>query len=102
MAERRPTDFESAMAWSQADEDRIYEVALQEALTEHEGRVWANGNIRIGDYILMIDSDTRIPEDCFLDAASEMESSPEVAILQHCSGVFLVGAGYFESGIACE
>lgn len=35
----------------------------------------------------MIDSDTRVPEDCLLDAASEMAASPEVAIIQHVSGV---------------
>lgn len=46
------------------------------------------------DYILIIDSDTRIPEDCLLDGASEMEQSPEVGILQHASGTFLAGAGY--------
>lgn len=33
-------------------------------------------------------------QDSFLDAVSEMEQSPEVAILQQCSGTFLAGAGY--------
>lgn len=44
-----------------------------------------------------IDSDTRVPRDCLLDAACEMQASPEVAVLQHCSGTFLAGAGYFEN-----
>jgi cellulose synthase/poly-beta-1,6-N-acetylglucosamine synthase-like glycosyltransferase len=102
MQERRPTDEKSVAEWSQYEEDQLYDAALADALAEHEGRVWAFGNVRIGDYILMIDSDSRIPEDCFLDAASEMEQSPEVGILQHVAGTFTVGAGYFEDGIACK
>jgi len=72
---------------------------------------WCAGNIRMGEFLLLIDSvssgffemrsaeggekrrrvlisflssfqqDTRIPEDCFLDAASEMRLSPDVAIV---------------------
>lgn len=102
MQEGRPTDEKSVADWSQYEEDQLYETALADALAEHQGQVWAAGNIRIGDYILMIDSDSRIPEDCFLDAASEMEQSPEVGILQHVAGTFTVGAGYFEDGIACK
>jgi hypothetical protein len=49
----------------------------------------------------LIDSDTRIPKDCFLDAACEMSQSPEVGVLQHQSGTFLAGAGYFENYIVC-
>lgn len=37
----------------------------------------------IGDYILLIDSDTHVPQDCLLNAVSEMEASPQVAILQY-------------------
>lgn len=43
------------------------------------------GNIRIGDYILIVDSDTRVPRDCLLDAASEMEQNPSMAVLQYAS-----------------
>ncbi|KAM0754659.1 hypothetical protein T439DRAFT_284745 [Meredithblackwellia eburnea MCA 4105] len=86
MDQERPTN----LPWSQRREDELYARCLSLALDEHEGRIWAEGNIRIGDYILLIDSDTRIPQDCFLDAASEMEGSPEVGVLQHCSGTFLL------------
>jgi len=37
-------------------------------------------------------------QDCFLDAASELDASPEVAILQHESDVMLVIGHYFENG----
>jgi hypothetical protein len=61
---------------------------------------WAEGNIRMGELILIIDSDTRVPVDCFLDGASEFAASPELAILQHESGVMKVANHYFENGIA--
>jgi cellulose synthase/poly-beta-1,6-N-acetylglucosamine synthase-like glycosyltransferase len=54
----------------------------------------------MGAIILIIDSDTRVPEDCFADAVSEMAESPEVAIIQHMSGVMQVANHFFENGIA--
>lgn len=84
--------------WTQDDEYVAYEQCLAAVLREDNGRTWAEGNIRIGDYILIIDSDTRVPEDCLLDAVSEMEQSPQVAILQFTSGVMRVTASFFEGG----
>ncbi|KAI9711350.1 MAG: hypothetical protein M1812_007199 [Candelaria pacifica] len=102
--------------WSQEDENLSYHECLKEVIAEDEGRTWAEGNIRVGDYILLsrplsahelyqiliqspVDSDTRVPVDCFLDAVSEMEISPEVAIIQYSSGVMNVTNSYFENGI---
>ena len=85
--------------WTSGDENVSYNGALNEVLTEDEGRTWADGNIRMGDYILLIDSDTRVPNDCFLDAVSEMEASPQVAIIQYSSGVMNVTSSFFERGI---
>jgi cellulose synthase/poly-beta-1,6-N-acetylglucosamine synthase-like glycosyltransferase len=85
--------------WSQADEVVAYERCLLEVLAEGVNKAWADGNIRIGDYILLIDSDTRVPEDCLLDAVSEMERSPCVAIIQFSSGVMQVAHNFFENGI---
>lgn len=84
--------------WSQADEALAYERCLKEVLEESQ-IAWADGNIRVGDYILLIDSDTRVPSDCLLDAASEMEQSPDVGIMQFTSGVMQVVNTYFENGI---
>lgn len=89
----RPAD------WTQVDESIAYERCLK-AVLEKDGRAWADGHIRVGDYILIIDSDTRVPEDCLLDAASEMEQSPRVAIIQFSSGVMQVANNYFENGVA--
>jgi membrane glycosyltransferase len=82
-----------------ADESIAYERCLK-AVLEKDSRAWADGHIRVGDYILIIDSDTRIPEDCLLDAASEIEQSPRVAIIQFSSGVMQVANHFFENGVA--
>ncbi len=84
--------------WTQQHEARAYEQALKEVL-EEDGRAWADGNVRVGDYILIVDSDTRVPADCLLDAVSEMEQSAEVGIMQFSSGVMQVVHNYFENGI---
>jgi hypothetical protein len=45
-----------------------------------------------------IDCDTRVPVDCLLYGALELHESPEVAILQHGSGVMQVVNNMFENG----
>ena len=85
--------------WTPDHEHDIYESALNAVIDEDEGSTWAAGNVRLGDYILLIDSDTRVPVDCFLDAVSEMELSPQVAIIQFTSGVMNVTTSWFEKGI---
>ncbi|CZS85709.1 unnamed protein product [Fusarium graminearum] len=84
---------------SAEDDDRLYEQALQNMVDADEGKTWAEGNIRMGEIILLIDCDTRLPVDCLLYGALEMYESPEVAILQHGSGVMQVAHNIFENGI---
>lgn len=84
--------------WNSENELSAYYGCLAEVMREDDGRTWADGNIRMGDYILIIDSDTRVPADCLLDAVSEMEQSPEVAITQFQSGVMNVTNSFFENG----
>jgi hypothetical protein len=96
--EDRLGQIERPEKWTQKDEDTAYRRCLEEVLLEDEGRTLAEGNIRMGDYILLIDSDTRVPADCLLDAVSEMENSPEVAIIQYTSGVMNVSDSFFEKG----
>lgn len=97
--EDKLVSVERPSTWTQADESVVYGTCLEQVITEDEGRTWADGNIRLGDYILLIDSDTRVPQDCFLDAVSEMETSPQVAIIQYSSGVMNVTDSFFERGI---
>ena len=49
---------------------------------------WAvNGRaLRIGEIVLIVDSDMVVPEDCLHNAAHELAESPDVAIIQHESG----------------
>ncbi|KAK0720786.1 glycosyl transferase family group 2-domain-containing protein [Lasiosphaeris hirsuta] len=85
--------------WTSEHENAAFQQCLADVLEEDDGRTWADGNIRVGDYILLIDSDTRVPQGCLLDAVSEMEQSPDVAITQFSSGVMNVTGSYFENGV---
>ena len=82
--------------WTQVLESAAYDRALADVLAQDEGRTLADGNIRVGDYILLVDADTRVPDDCIIEAVSEMEQSPDVAILQFKSGVIHVTDSFFE------
>lgn len=79
----------------------IEERALQMAVDETNGQAWAKGgrHLRIGEIILIVDSDTQVPEDCFRDAAREFAESPNVAVIQHSSDVMQVSHNYFENAI---
>ncbi|KAL7424392.1 hypothetical protein Q5752_000074 [Cryptotrichosporon argae] len=99
MPDENDAEAKANWVWTEDDEREIYEEALAMALEESNGVAWAAGNIRVGEIILIIDSDTRVPEDCFLDAASEFHNSPNIAIIQHESAVMQVVGHFFENGI---
>ncbi|EEB87997.1 hypothetical protein MPER_14425, partial [Moniliophthora perniciosa FA553] len=88
--------------------DDIEERALQMAIDEvYQGtggkwKPWAAGAkaMRMGEIVLLVDSDTVVPEDCLRDAAREMAQDQNVAIIQHESDVMQVAHHYFENGIA--
>ena len=71
-------------------EDKAMHLAVEEMYEEsgRKHRPWAchGKSLRVGEIILIIDSDTIVPEDCFRDTAREMYESPDVAIIQHESG----------------
>ncbi|KAH9850477.1 glycosyl transferase family group 2-domain-containing protein [Lenzites betulinus] len=84
-------------------EERALEMAIEEVF-EESGRKWrpwaCNAkSLRVGEIILIVDSDTIVPEDCLRDAARELTECPEVAIIQHESDVMQVANHYFENGI---
>lgn len=75
--------------WEDLEEKALI-LAIEEVY-EASGRKWrpwaANGRAcRLGEIILLVDSDTIVPEDCLRDAAREMAECPTVAIIQHESG----------------
>ncbi|TCD64806.1 hypothetical protein EIP91_003618 [Steccherinum ochraceum] len=90
------------------DDDEAEEKAMNmaiEEIYEESGRRWKPWacnpkSIRLGEIILIVDSDTLVPEDCFRDAARELTECPDVAIIQHESDVMQVAHHYFENGIA--
>ncbi|KAK6069768.1 hypothetical protein SCUP234_10523 [Seiridium cupressi] len=94
--ERRECTIEMLTA---DEDDELYQQALENMIAADKGKTWAEGNIRIGELILIIDCDTRVPEDSLLYGALEMHESPEVAIVQHGSGVMQVVHNMFENGI---
>ncbi|KAL6711095.1 hypothetical protein ACN47E_006970 [Coniothyrium glycines] len=83
---------------TEEEELRLYAQALESVLAS-DPRAKAGGNIRMGELILIVDSDTIVPEDCLMYGAAEMFLSPEVAIVQHATGVMQVSWDYFENGI---
>ncbi|RCI08826.1 hypothetical protein L249_4824 [Ophiocordyceps polyrhachis-furcata BCC 54312] len=82
----------------ESDEADMYKEALSRVLDENP-LAWAEGDIRLGEIILIVDSDTRVPVNCLLYGAAEMYLSQEVAIVQHSTGVLQVSRDYFENGI---
>ncbi|EIW77741.1 hypothetical protein CONPUDRAFT_62202 [Coniophora puteana RWD-64-598 SS2] len=109
--ERHLKELEAAEARGELEEgddecleDRAMNMAVEDMFVESgkRWRPWAcNGkSIRVGEIILLVDSDTIVPEDCLRDAAREMAESPEVGIIQHESDVMQVAHHYFENGIA--
>ncbi|KAF9234330.1 glycosyl transferase family group 2-domain-containing protein [Melanogaster broomeanus] len=87
-------------------EERALQMAMEEVYQESGSlyRPWAANarSLRIGPVILLVDSDTIVPEDCLRDAAREFAepAGREVAVLQHESDVMQVAHHYFENGIA--
>lgn len=53
------------------------------ALAQPNRAFLAGGDVRVGDFILLVDSDTRVPEHCILPVVSELLRSPQVAFTQH-------------------
>lgn len=76
-----------------------YNESFRAEVEKDNGRTWAGGDVRIGEVILIIDSDTRVPEDCLIYGALELHESPEVALIQHASGILQVANNMFENGI---
>ncbi|KAJ2912856.1 hypothetical protein MD484_g7548, partial [Candolleomyces efflorescens] len=91
-------------SWDRNLEDRALELAIEETYeaSGQKWKPWASNPraLRVGDIILLVDSDTIVPEDCLRDAARELAECPEVAIIQHESDVMQVANHYFENGIA--
>ncbi|KAE9379340.1 hypothetical protein N431DRAFT_540949 [Stipitochalara longipes BDJ] len=80
-------------------ENELYAIAMETILAADNGKTWAAGNVRLGEFILLLDCDTKVPVDCLQYGALEMFESPDVAIIQHASGVMQVAHNLFENAI---
>ena len=69
-----------------SDQDCVH---ILQTLKE-QSHLWAGGDIRMGDYYLLVDADTRVPSDCLLDGVSEMHEDAALAIMQYTTAPFLV------------
>ena len=83
-------------------EEKALGLAIHETW-EESGQKWrpwaANGRAtRIGEIVLIVDSDTVVPVDCLRDAAREMRECPTVAIIQHESGLLCFPLFFFVGG----
>jgi len=58
-------------------------VRLETAERQPSHAFLAGGDTRMGDFILLVDSDTRVPCDCILLVVTELLRSPHVAFTQH-------------------
>jgi hypothetical protein len=101
-------------------ENELYSSAMQSIIAQDEGRTWAAGNVRLGEFILLVDCDSKVvspnishttiiiysyslqPVDCLQYGALEMIESPDVAIIQHASGVMQVVHNLFENASKCH
>ncbi|CAG7848461.1 SubName: Full=Uncharacterized protein {ECO:0000313/EMBL:CCA73139.1} [Serendipita indica DSM 11827] len=110
-AEREQGITNGHSAWADEEEEgeeSLEELALRAAMDEvyaesgNRFQPWGAGGkaLRVGELILIVDSDTIVPEDCLRDAAREMAESPELGVIQHESDVMQVSHNYFENGIA--
>lgn len=58
MIDRRMAEKQTDMI-DEYEEEEMYQAALEQVLAQDK-RAWAKGNIRVGDLILIVDSDTRV------------------------------------------
>ena len=98
IVEERVAQIQRHESRAEADQSTICQEILEQIVNEDEF-AWGGGDIRIGDIILIVDSDTRVPRDCLLHAAIEFRESPDLAILQHKCSFIWIGHNYLEKPI---
>lgn len=63
--------------------EALQEVRLATQAATPQQAFLAGGDVRIGEFILLVDSDTRVPQHCMLPVVTELMMSPNVAFTQH-------------------
>lgn len=76
-----------------------YETARETVLARRNHVDWCGGDLSMGSIVLIIDSDTRVPVDCLLEAVIEFRDSPDLGIIQHTAQPLIVSGDFFELGM---
>uniref|UniRef100_A0A7S0PX07 Glycosyltransferase 2-like domain-containing protein n=1 Tax=Asterionellopsis glacialis TaxID=33640 RepID=A0A7S0PX07_9STRA len=76
--------------------------AIQHVIDARPYPVLAGGPIGIGtvEYVLLVDSDTRVPEKCLYQTVGEFVITPTLGFIQHTMSVLRVGNNYWEEMLA--
>ncbi|GMH39392.1 hypothetical protein BSKO_07290 [Bryopsis sp. KO-2023] len=77
-----------------------HHTALDIVLQERGHEFLAGGDVRIGEFILLVDSDTRVPEDCIAPTVTELMKEEQVAFTQHSTTPMQVVNDYWENAIS--
>jgi len=64
------------------------------------GGFQAGGILNLGEYVILLDSDSRVPVNCMERAAYEMETSPDIGYIQFVTTPMQTVHDYFEDMIA--
>lgn len=67
---------------------------------EFNDEFFAGGDVRIGDIVLLVDSDTRVPEDCLSKISGEFERYPKVGFMQCKTTSIRIHRNFWENMIA--
>ena len=73
---------------------------LEQQLYKQNCDVILYGNLEIGEFILMVDADTRIPHDCLHDVLIEFIKEPKLGLTQHLTTPMRVTRTFWESFIS--
>lgn len=82
--------------------EALQEVRLRTLALTPDQAFLAGGDVRIGEYILLVDSDTRVPEHCILPTVTELMLSPEVAFTQHYTTPLQVSVDASSAAAGCR
>ena len=63
-----------------------WQQALQLVSGEFNDEFFAGGDVRMGDIVLLVDSDTRIPEDCLSKSSGERAADRKTAEMSRGTG----------------
>ncbi|CAM9679092.1 unnamed protein product [Scytosiphon promiscuus] len=74
--------------------------ALQLVSGEFNDEFFAGGDVRMGDIVLLVDSDTRVPEDCLSKTSGEFERYPQVGFMQCKTTSIRIHNNFWENMIA--